>query len=152
MKKADSFQTSTGETVTISRAEYEDKNARLASQDKRISRLENQVLVLTEALRLARHKQFGASSEKSDESFVEQLSFLFPAAEVFSAAGKEPEECVTVVQLTNGTGSMNTPWIPFGALPVRDMAAGGSKHSRTDGPSGSGKAASLGRTGRMQTK
>ena len=103
MKKADNFQTSTGETVTISRAEYEDKNARLASQDERISRLENQVLVLTEALRLARHKQFGASSEKSDESFVEQLSFLFPAAEVFSAAGKEPEECVTVVQLTNGT-------------------------------------------------
>ena len=146
MKKEDNFQTSTRETVTISRAEYEDKNARLASQDERISRLGNQVLVLTEALRLARHKQFGASSEKSDESFVEQLSFLFHAAE------KEPEESVTIVQLTNGTGSMNMPWIPFGALPVRDMAAGGSKHSRTDGPSGSGKAASLGRTGRMQTK
>ena len=103
MKKEDNFQTSTRETVTISRAEYEDKNARLASQDERISRLGNQVLVLTEALRLARHKQFGASSEKSDESFVEQLSFLFHAAEVFSAAEKEPEESVTIVQLTNGT-------------------------------------------------
>ena len=86
MKKADSFQTSTGETVTISRAEYEDKNARLASQDERISHLENQVLVLTEALRLARHKQFGESSVKSDQSFVVKLSFLFHAAEVFSAA------------------------------------------------------------------
>ena len=50
MKKEDNFQTSTRETVTISRAEYEDKNARLASQDERISRLGNQVLVLTEAL------------------------------------------------------------------------------------------------------
>lgn len=56
MKKEDNFQTSTRETVTISRAEYEDKNARLASQDERISRLGNQVLVLTEALRLARHQ------------------------------------------------------------------------------------------------
>ena len=44
---------------------------------------------------------------------MEQLSFLFHAAEVFSAAEKEPEESVTIVQLTNGTGSMNMPWIPF---------------------------------------
>ena len=87
------FQTSNPETVTISRAEYEEKNARLASQDERISRLESQIELLTEALRLARHKRFGASSEKTDESFMEQLSFLFNEAEVFSAAEKEePEE------------------------------------------------------------
>ena len=95
MKKTEANQTSTGEMVTISRAEYEEKNARLASQDERISRLESQVLVLTEALRLARHKQFGASSEKSEESVMEQLSFLFNEAEVSSAA--EKEENVTVV-------------------------------------------------------
>ena len=78
--------------VTISRAEYEEKNARLASQDERISRLESQIELLTEALRLARHKRFGASSEKTDESFMEQLSFLFNEAEVFSTAEKgEPE-------------------------------------------------------------
>ena len=65
MKKTDNIQTSNAEMVTISRAEYEEKNARLASQDERISRLENQVELLTEALRLSRHKQFGASSEKS---------------------------------------------------------------------------------------
>ena len=78
--------------VTISRAEYEEKNARLASQDERIARLESRVELLTEALRLARHKRFGASSEKTDESVMEQLSFLFNEAEVFSAAEqKEPE-------------------------------------------------------------
>ncbi len=50
-----------------------------------------------EALRLARHKQFGASSEKSEEPLMDQLSFLFNEAEVFSAAEKEAEENVTVV-------------------------------------------------------
>lgn len=93
MKKEDNLRTSNPEMVTISRAEYEEKNARLASQDERISRLENQIELLTESLRLARHKQFGVSSEKTDESVMEQMSFLFNEAEVFSAAEKEePEE------------------------------------------------------------
>lgn len=83
------MRTGNPEMVTISRAEYEEKNARLASQDERISRLESQIELLTEALRLARHKQFGASSEKTDESVMEQMSFLFNEAEVFSAAEKE---------------------------------------------------------------
>ena len=97
MKKTDNIQTSNAEMVTISRAEYEEKNARLASQDERISRLENQVELLTEALRLSRHKQFGASSEKSEDTLMEQLSFLFNEAEVFSAAEKKEAESVTVV-------------------------------------------------------
>ncbi len=100
MKKEDNFQTSTGETVTISRAEYEKllgQEQKLLAQNERISRLENQVEVLMEALRLARHKQFGASSEKSEDTLMEQLSFLFNEAEVFSAAEKETEENVTVV-------------------------------------------------------
>ena len=92
MEKKDNLQTSNPEMVTISRAEYEEKNARLASQDERISRLESQIELLTEALRLARHKQFGASSEKTDESVMEQMSFLFNEAEVFSAAEKEESE------------------------------------------------------------
>ena len=78
--------------VTISRAEYEEFQA----QRKKISELESRVDVLMEALRLARHKQFGASSEKSEDSLMEQLSFLFNEAEVFSAAEKEAEN-VTVV-------------------------------------------------------
>ncbi len=79
--------------VTISRAEYEEFQA----QRERISALENQVEVLMEALRLARHKRFGASSEKTDESVMEQLSFLFNEAEVFSAAETQAEEPSTVV-------------------------------------------------------
>ena len=128
MKKEDNFQTSTRETVTISRAEYEDKNARLASQDERISRLGNQVLVLTEALRLARHKQFGASSEKSDESFVEQLSFLFHAAEVFSAAEKEPEE--NTAELTDPAAVEKLlPWdVPAECRPSEHDSSGSEFH------------------------
>ena len=97
MKSTKEMQTSNAEMVTISRAEYEEKNARLAAQDERISRLENQVELLMEALRLARHKQFGASSEKSEDTLMEQLSFLFNEAEVFSAAEKEEAENVTAV-------------------------------------------------------
>ena len=86
-------QTSNAEMVTISRAEYEEFQA----QRKKISELESRVDVLMEALRLARHKQFGASSEKSEDILVEQLSFLFNEAEVFSAADKGEAENVTVV-------------------------------------------------------
>ena len=93
MKKTDNYQTSTGVMVTISRAEYEEFQA----QRKKISELESRVDVLMEALRLARHKQFGASSEKSEDTLTEQLSFLFNEAEVFSAAEKEAEENITVV-------------------------------------------------------
>ena len=94
-KKTDNYQTSTGETVTVSRAEYEEFQA----QRERISALEKQIEVLMEALRLARHKQFGASSEKSKDTLMEQLSFLVNEAEVFSAADKEETENVATVFL-----------------------------------------------------
>ena len=87
------IETSNAEMVIISRAEYEEFQA----QRKKISELESRVDVLMEALRLARHKQFSASSEKSEETLMEQLSFLFNEAEVFSAADKEEAENVTVV-------------------------------------------------------
>ena len=93
MKKADNYQISNAEMVTISRAEYEEFQA----QRKKISELESRVDLLMEALRLARHKQFGASSEKSEDTLMEQLSFLFNEAEVFSAADKEETENITVV-------------------------------------------------------
>lgn len=35
-----------------------------------------------EALRLANRKRFGASSEKSEESLMEQMSFLFNSESV----------------------------------------------------------------------
>jgi len=93
MKKADNYQISNAEMVTISRAEYE----KLQAQSKRVSELESRVDLLMEALRLARHKQFGASSEKSEDTLMEQLSFLFNEVEVFSAADKEETENITVV-------------------------------------------------------
>lgn len=89
MKSTKNFQTSNAEMVTISRAEYE-------AQQERIAKLEQQVSVLTEALRLARHKRFGASSEKISEDAMEQLSFLFNEAEVY-AEEKAEDEPVTVV-------------------------------------------------------
>ena len=81
--------------MTISRREYEEKNARLVSQDERISRLEKQVALLTEALRLSRQKRFGASSEKADAEAMEQFSFLFNEAEVLADA--KAEDNVVVV-------------------------------------------------------
>ena len=93
MKSTKEMQTSNAEMVTISRAEYEEFQA----QRKKISELESRVDLLMEALRLARHKQFGASSEKSEDALMEQLSFLFNEAEVFSAGEKEEAENVTVV-------------------------------------------------------
>ena len=74
MKKTDNFQTSNAEMVTISRAEYEEYQA----QRKKISELESRVDVLMEALRLARHKQFGASSEKSEDTLMEQTRRMPP--------------------------------------------------------------------------
>ena len=79
--------------VTISRAEYEEFQA----QRKKISELESRVDLLMEALRLSRHKQFGASSEKSEDTLTEQLSFLFNEAEVFVEEKKAEAENVTVV-------------------------------------------------------
>ena len=100
MKKTEFTETSNAEMVTISRVEYEKllgQEQQLLTQNERISHLENQVELLMEALRLARHKQFGTSSEKSEEPLIEQLSFLFNEAEVFSDAEKEEAENVTVV-------------------------------------------------------
>ncbi len=82
MDKKQNLTASNPETVTISRAEYE----KFQAQSKRISELESRVDVLMEALRLARHKQFGTSSEKSEEPLMEQLSFLFNEAEVFAGS------------------------------------------------------------------
>ena len=67
MKKIDNWKLSNTEMVTISRAEYE----KLQAQSKRVSELESRVDLLMEALRLSRHKQFGASSEKSEDTLME---------------------------------------------------------------------------------
>lgn len=92
MEKKDNLQTRNPDTVTISRSEYEEFQA----QRKKIPELESRVDMLMEALRLARHKQFGASSEKSEDTLVEQLSFLFNEAEVFAETKVEEDSAVVV--------------------------------------------------------
>ena len=66
--------------IVVSREEYE----QFKSQQARISELEQQVTALREALRLAQHKRFGASSEKTVDDGSQQLSFLFNEAEVIA--------------------------------------------------------------------
>ena len=111
MKSTKTNQTSNAEMVTISRTEYEKllgQEQQLLTQNERLAKMEQQIEVLMEALRLARHKQFGASSEKSEDTLMEQLSFLFNEAEVFSAADKE-EETVTAVA-AHKRHKMDLPW------------------------------------------
>ena len=78
MKKLKEAGTRTTETVTISRAEYEN----LKSQN---SELSQQVDWLLEQLRLANKKRFGASSEKSGEELMDQMSLMFNEAEAYAA-------------------------------------------------------------------
>ena len=94
MNKKNDFQTSNAEMVTISRAEYEKfqgQEQQLLALNERLAEMEQRIEGLMEALRLANHKRFGASSEKSGETLMEQLSFLFNEAEVFAAADEEKE-------------------------------------------------------------
>ena len=91
MEKNRDMNVNNEEMITISRAEYEEFQA----QKERLSELEKQNELLLEAIRLARRKQFGASSEKSYDDGSEQLSLLFNEAEVYAEA---KEENVTVVE------------------------------------------------------
>ena len=68
----------------VSREEYEQLQADLNASQSKVSELEQQVNALTEALRLAQHKRFGASSEKTVDDGSQQLSFLFNEAEVIA--------------------------------------------------------------------
>ena len=94
MNKTNDFHTSNAEMVTISRAIYEKfqgQEQQLLALNERLAQMEQQIEGLMEALRPANHKRFGASSEKSEETLVEQLSFLFNEAEVFATAADKEE-------------------------------------------------------------
>ncbi|MGN0779151.1 MAG: transposase, partial [Aristaeellaceae bacterium] len=68
----------------VSRKEYEQLQAELNASQGKVAELEQQVTALREALRLAQHKRFGASSEKTVDDGSQQLSFLFNEAEVIA--------------------------------------------------------------------
>jgi len=87
MENVKNEETRTTETVTISRAEYEE----LTAAKSQVAELSQQVQYLLERMRLAGKKQFGASSEQSKYDAPEQLS-LFNEAEFFAdESSVEPE-------------------------------------------------------------
>ncbi len=90
MKNVQNYDTSNAEMITISRAEYE-------AQQAKIAELEQQVEILMEAIRLSRQKRFGSSSERTDDDGYEQLSLLFNEAEVYADEESEKSSDVTVV-------------------------------------------------------
>ena len=104
--KAKITETRNAETVTISRAEYE----LFQAQSERISALEKQVELLTEALRLSRQKRFGASSERTSEDAMEQLSLLFNEAEVYADQAVEEDDGSVAVAAHKRHKNTNIPW------------------------------------------
>ncbi len=89
MKKIQNNDTRTTEMITISRAEYDSLNARIDKLNARID-------WLTEQLVLAQKRQFGRSSEKSDEVTLNQMSLLFNEPEICDDAAEPEEEKTTV--------------------------------------------------------
>jgi len=73
----------TAETITITKTEYEKFLSENADLRSRVTELNAKVEWLMEQFRLARHRQFGASSEKSAQSESDQLN-LFNEAEIVS--------------------------------------------------------------------
>ncbi len=86
--KNDAFTPKNNEEITALRSENEQLHAEVAS-------LKEQVELLTDALRLAQHKRFGASSEKNTEDVSEQVS-LFNEAEVCADEQEATEKTTTV--------------------------------------------------------
>ena len=93
------------EMITIPRAEYE-------AQKQQILKLEQQVSLLMEAMRLNRHKRFGASSEKTEDESAEQLNFLFNEAEVYAEKTAEEPATVVTVQIASLNGHLCHIWRP----------------------------------------
>ena len=75
---------STPEMVTISRAEYDSQQAKLAELAE--LKLQNQWLL--EQLGLAKKRQFGASSERLQEGLMDQLSLMANEAEAYAYGTK----------------------------------------------------------------
>ena len=75
-------ETSNAEAISALRAENEALKEEYAALKAKHAELSQKVDWLMEQLRLNRQKRFGASSEKTDEDGLEQLSLLFNETEV----------------------------------------------------------------------
>ena len=89
------LETRTAETVTISRAEYED-----------YQELKKNYEWLLEQLRVLKSKQFGSSSEKASEEICGQLSLLFNEPEVYAEDDRKAE--TPAVEVCSHTRSRKT--------------------------------------------
>ena len=95
----------------ISKAEYDAFRA-LEAQN---AHLERQVEYLLGQMRLSRHKQFGASSEKSEYD-MDQLN-LFNEAEIFTVPGAPDAELIEVETHYRKRTRLTTDKLPYD-LPV----------------------------------
>ena len=93
-------------TITIPCAEYEALKAENAAQNEQIAELSQKVEWLMAQLRLSRQKQFGASSEKTDEDGLEQLSLLFNETEVYVEQEKAESVAVAAHVRNRKSGSV----------------------------------------------
>ena len=93
-------------TITISCVEYEALKAENATQNEQIAELSQKVEWLMEQLRLHRQKRFGASSEKTDEDGLEQLSLLFNETEVYVEQAKAEPVAVAAHVRNRKSGSV----------------------------------------------
>lgn len=97
-KKQNGADRTMNETITISRAEYEE----LMSLRTANSELEKQVQWLMEQLRLVRVNKFGSKADTASEEAMEQLSMMFdePEATEWVSAQQEKTEPVSVSEHT----------------------------------------------------
>ena len=93
-------------TITISCVEYEALKAENAAQNEQIAELSQKVEWLMEQLRLHRQKRFGATSEKTDEDGLEQLSLLFNETEVYVEQEKAEPVAVAAHVRNRKSGSV----------------------------------------------
>ncbi len=82
----------TDETITISRAEYEEIKAENIKLQDRITELERINEWFSEQIKLSNKAKFGSSSDKVSDEEYDQLSLLFDEAEATDWAEKVAEK------------------------------------------------------------
>ena len=99
-------ETSNAEAISALRAENEALKAEYAALKAEHAELSQKVDWLMEQLRLHRQKRFGASSEKTDENGLEQLSLLFNETEVYAEQEKTKPVAVAAHMRNRKSGSV----------------------------------------------
>lgn len=99
MKNKQKAITNTDDIITISRSEYKDLQSKIAEQSAQID-------WLMEQLRLSKKKQFGASSERSEDGIVEQLSLTFNETEAYQPKEELPATIVKSYERKSRSGSV----------------------------------------------